>query len=160
MKLATLCYVRRDGRTLMIHRVKKAGDIHAGRWNGLGGKLEPGEMPEACAVREVREESGLEVRGPELRGVLTFPRFAHDEDWYVFVFVCRDFAGELIDSPEGVLRWVDDRDLADLNLWPGDRVFLPLLDGPGIFSGRFVYEGGELVDHEVVVHRSAAPGSG
>ncbi len=152
MKLATLCYVRRNGRTLMLHRLKKAGDIHAGRWNGLGGKFEPGESPEHCAVREVREESGLVVRRPELKGVLTFPRFARDEDWYVFVFVCRDFTGELIDSPEGVLRWVDDRDLLGLNLWPGDRLFLPLLDQPGIFSGRFVYEDGDLVSHELAMH--------
>ena len=61
MKLATLCYVRQGGKTLMIHRVKKLNDIHAGKWNGLGGKLEPGETPEECARREILEESGLQV---------------------------------------------------------------------------------------------------
>ena len=58
MKLATLCYVKHEGRTLMVHRVKKADDIHQGKWNGLGGKLEPGESPEECVIREVREEFG------------------------------------------------------------------------------------------------------
>ena len=107
MKLATLCYVRRDRQTLMIHRIKKANDMHLGKWNGLGGKLNPGESPEECAVREIFEESGLRVRNPQLKGVLTFPAFANDEDWYAFVFVVDNFEGELIDSSEeGVLRWV------------------------------------------------------
>ena len=100
MKLAALVYVRAGGQTLMLHRVKKAQDIHAGKWNGLGGKLEPGETPEACAIREVREESGLEIDPPQWRGLLTFPNFAHGEDWYAFVFVARSFRGTLIDSPE------------------------------------------------------------
>jgi len=152
MKLATLCYVRRDGQTLMIHRVKKANDMHQGKWNGLGGKLNPGETPEECAVREIFEESGLRVHNPQLKGVLTFPAFANDEDWYVFVYLVKDFEGELIDSPEGNLLWVDEIDLMKLNLWEGDPIFLPWLDRPGIFSGKFIYKNGKLVSHEVVHH--------
>lgn len=152
MKLATLCYVRRDGCTLMIHRIKKQNDMHAGKWNGLGGKLEPGETPEECAVREVFEESGLTAHNPELRGFLTFPGFANDEDWYAFVFVIREFSGELIDSPEGVLRWIPDDDLLSLPLWAGDRVFIPWLAQDPFFSGKFVYQSGELVGHSVVFH--------
>ncbi|HMX95423.1 MAG TPA: NUDIX domain-containing protein, partial [Elusimicrobiota bacterium] len=66
MKLATLCYVRRRGRTLMMHRVKMKNDLHAGKWNGLGGKFLPGESPEECVIREVREESGLKIAAPAL----------------------------------------------------------------------------------------------
>lgn len=149
MRLATLCYVRRDGKTLMIHRIKKAGDMHAGKWNGLGGKLEPGETPEECAMREIREESGLEVTGLHLKGFLTFPQFSQGEDWYAFVFVATGSSGQLIDSPEGVLQWVDDDRLLELNLWEGDRIFLPWLDGADFFSGKFVYQGGRLVEHQV-----------
>ena len=69
MKLATLCYVRRGGKTFMMHRIKKQHDMHAGKWNGLGGKLEPGETPEECAVREVHEESGLRIWRPFCLGV-------------------------------------------------------------------------------------------
>ena len=65
MKLATLCYIKRDDQTLMLHRIKKANDMHEGKWNGLGGKFEPGETPEACAIREIYEESGLRVRNPD-----------------------------------------------------------------------------------------------
>jgi 8-oxo-dGTP diphosphatase len=152
MKLATLCYVRRDGQTLMIHRVKKANDMHAGRWNGLGGKLNPGESPEECAIREIYEESGLKVRNPQLKGFLTFPAFSQDEDWYVFVYVVEDIEGELIDSAEGDLRWGDNSDLTTLNLWEGDPIFLPWLDKPGIFSGKFIYKDGRLVSHEDVFY--------
>ena len=73
--LGTLCYLKRDGKTLMLYRNRKANDFHEGKWNGLGGKFEPGESPEACAIREVREESGLEVAAPRLHGMLTFPGF-------------------------------------------------------------------------------------
>ena len=139
MKIATLCYVRYDGKTLMIHRIKKQDDMHAGKWNGLGGKLEPGETPEECAVREIREESGLLVSNLLLKGILTFPVFDSNEDWYTFVFLIRDFKGDLIDSQEGVLRWIGDSELLDLELWEGDRIFIPWLDRPGFFSGKFVY---------------------
>jgi 8-oxo-dGTP diphosphatase len=150
MKLATLCYLRRDGHTLMIHRVKKANDMHAGKWNGLGGKLEPGETPEECVIREVWEEAGLRVECPKFRGMITFPRFSNDEDWYAFVFVIDQFAGELIDSPEGHLKWIPDKEILDLNLWEGDRIFIPWLDRPGFFSGKFVYQDGRLVEHSMV----------
>jgi len=116
MKLATLCYLRKDAHTLMIHRVKKENDMHAGKWNGLSGKLENGETPEECAAREVWEESGLRIKNPHLRAILPFPGFAHDEDWYAFLFVINEFEGCLIDSPEGHLKWIPDPHLMDLNL--------------------------------------------
>jgi 8-oxo-dGTP diphosphatase len=157
MKLATLCYIRRQGKTLMVHRIKKANDMHQGKWNGLGGKLEMGETPEECAVREIKEESGLIVVDPKLKGLLTFPGFANDEDWYAFVFVITDFEGELIDSAEGDLAWVDDSELMNLNLWEGDHIFLPWLEQESFFSGKFVYEEGRLVSHQVVFHGSITP---
>lgn len=149
MKLATLCYVRRNGRTLMLHRVKKKDDVHEGKWNGLGGKFEPGESPEDCVIREIKEESGLSIKSPALKGVLTFPEFSHGEDWYVFVFTASEFSGKLIDSPEGELRWIPDRDLLKLNLWEGDKRFLPLLKRRGHFSGKFHYRNGRLAGWSV-----------
>jgi len=149
MKLATLCYLRQNGQTLMVHRNKKPNDFHMGKWNGLGGKFEPGETPEECARREILEESGLQVKTLALKGLLTFPMFTIYDDWYAFVFVATDFEGSLIESPEGDLCWIDDARLLDLNLWAGDRIFLPWLDRPGFFSGKFIYQNGELVDHSV-----------
>lgn len=152
MKLATLCYVKHNAHTLMLHRVKKENDTHAGKWNGLGGKLDPGESPEECAIREVEEESSLRARNPALRGILTFPRFSKGEDWYVFVFIIREFEGEVRESNEGHLAWIPDDEVIDLNLWEGDRIFLPWLEGPRFFSGKFTYEAGRLVDHRMVFH--------
>ncbi len=154
MKFATLCYVRAHGQTLMLHRIKKANDMHAGKWNGLGGKLIPGETPEECAIREVQEESGLTLINPQWRGILTFPSFANDEDWYAFVFVGTEFTGELIDSAEGVLAWIDDERLPELNLWEGDPIFLQWLEQERFFSGRFLYRDGRLVEHSVVFYPS------
>lgn len=148
-RLATLCYLRRDGCTLMLHRNRKKDDYHKGKYNGLGGKLEPGESPEQCLKREVLEESGLEVLSWRLNGFITFPTFDGTNDWYVFVYTVTDFKGELIDSPEGELHWIPDDEVSTLNLWEGDRVFLPWLEQPGMFSARFVYDGPALLEHTV-----------
>jgi len=150
--LATLVYVRRPGQTLMLHRIKRAEDMHQGKWNGLGGKLEPGESPEMCAIREVYEESGLRIYQPELRGILTFPDFRAGEHWYTFVFVAHTFTGTLIDSAEGMLQWIDNERLLDLPLWEGDRIFLPWLDQERFFSARFVYREGRLCEYDVVFY--------
>jgi 8-oxo-dGTP diphosphatase len=148
MKLATLCYLRNNSRTLMMHRVKRAGDMHYGKWNGLGGKLQAGESPEECVMREVKEESGLIIENPRLKGFLTFPSFDEWDDWYVFVFTAQGFSGELQDTPEGHLEWIDNEKLTALDLWEGDHVFLPWLDKPGMFSAKFIYKNGKLSEHQ------------
>ena len=119
MLLATLCYLKRDGNTLMVYRNKKPNDIHQGKWNGLGGKFEAGETPEECVTREVWEESGLSIRDPKLCGLLMFPKFKGN-DWYVFVFTADYFTGELLgDSPEGKLEWIPDEKVLE---YEGDEM--------------------------------------
>ncbi|HNK64224.1 MAG TPA: 8-oxo-dGTP diphosphatase [Anaerolineales bacterium] len=149
MILATLCYVKHAGHTLMIHRNKRPNDIHKGKWNGLGGKFEAGESPEDCVIREVHEESGLSIRNPKLHGLLTFTNFKGN-DWYVFVFTAREFEGRLLlDVPEGQLEWVRDEDLLTLPLWDSDSVFLPWLLQDRFFSGKFKYDGDRFIEHQV-----------
>jgi 8-oxo-dGTP diphosphatase len=152
LKLGTLIYIRHDQQTLMLHRIKKQNDMHAGKWNGLGGKLEAGESPEACAIRETYEESGLQMIDPVLRGMITFPGFDGEDDWYTFLFTCDTFTGKLIDSNEGVLQWIDNDKLFDLNLWEGDKIFLRWLEQPAFFSGWMKYVDGKLVEHSVVFY--------
>lgn len=152
MKLATLCYIRKNGKTLMLHRVKKANDMHHGKWNGLGGKMIPGETPEECAFREIEEESGLQAIKLELKGFITFPHFDGNEDWYVFVFLVDEFEGELRDSAEGMLEWIDNKTIHKLNLWEGDRIFLPWLDQAHIFSAKFDYQSGHLKSYHVIFY--------
>lgn len=144
MKLATLCYLRDEDMTLMLYRNRKPNDTHKGKWNGLGGKLEAGETPEECAIREVQEESGYISTNLVLKGMITFPMFDGVDDWYVFVFEINEFHGEIIDSPEGELSWIANDKVLDLNLWEGDRIFLPWLKEKKFFSARFSYIKGEL----------------
>lgn len=152
MTLTTLCYLERDGRTLMLHRVKKQADVHEGKWNGLGGHVEQGETPEECIIREFREESGLTLKSPRLRGVLTFPLFDGMEDEYTFLFTATEFSGELIDSSEGILEWVESSKISGLNLWEGDRVFFHWLEDGRFFSGKLIYEQGKLTGYDVVFY--------
>ncbi|MBI2871086.1 MAG: 8-oxo-dGTP diphosphatase [Candidatus Omnitrophica bacterium] len=150
--LTTLCYVKKGGKTLMLHKNKKPGDVHQGKWNGLGGKFFPGETPEECAKREVWEESGLTIRNPILRGVLTYPMFLHGSDEYVFIFTATKFSGRLIDSPEGDLKWVQDSRLMELSLWEGDPLFWEWMKDGRFFSGKMVYRGERLLRHEVTFY--------
>ena len=151
MKLATLCYVidkKRDA-TLMINRVKKKNDYHLGKWNGLGGKFEIGESPEECAKREIKEESGLILENLNLKGFITFPLFDGNEDWYVFLFTSDEFSGNLIDSSEGNLEWISNDKLTTLNLWEGDKYFIPWLFEDKFFSAKFIYKNGQYINHQV-----------
>ena len=149
MKLATLLYVMKDDHTLMIYRNKKENDYHEGKWNGLGGKFEPGETPEECAVRELEEESGLIAEDVEMKGIITFPLFDGQDDWYVFVFVIKNFEGELIDSNEGDLEWIPNDKLKELNLWGGDSIFIDWLFEDKFFSSKFNYVDGKFIDYSV-----------
>lgn len=149
MKLATLCYIKYNGSTLMLHRVKKKNDMHEGKWNGLGGKFEPGESPEECVIREVKEESGLAIQKPKMHGFITFPAFDGFEDWYVFVFTADKFHGDLIESHEGILKWIPDNELFNLNLWEGDRTFIEWLSQDRFFSAKFNYKDGKLINYSV-----------
>lgn len=151
MKLATLCYVidKKNNKTLMLLRNKKKNDYHQGKWNGLGGKFEPGESPEECAVREIKEESGLDVSSPKLCGFITFPLFDMVDDWYVFVFTFEKFSGKLINSKEGKLEWIKNDELDSLNLWDGDKIFMKWLSQDKYFSAKFNYQDGKFIDYTV-----------
>jgi 8-oxo-dGTP diphosphatase len=129
--LATLAYVMSpDGRqVLMIHRNRRAGDLHWGKYNGLGGKLARDEDVVAGLRREVREEAGLECEELVFRGTLSWPGFGKNgEDWFAFVFRVEHWTGTpRSDNPEGTLQWVDVDRILELPLWEGDRYFLPLV---------------------------------
>lgn len=148
-RLTTLAYVRNGADTLMLRRGPRH-DPTQGKWNGLGGKLDASESPEQCMRREVAEEAGLRVVAAQLKGIITFPSSGDEPDVYTFVYLVTRYEGEPRSSAEGDLFWVRTDALAELQLWEGDRQFLPWLDRPGWFSARFVYSEGRFVGHEVV----------
>jgi 8-oxo-dGTP diphosphatase len=152
MKLATLCYLFNGNKVLMINRNKRENDMHLGKWNGLGGKFNPGETPEECVVREVYEESGLLIKNPELKGFLTFPAFDDEEDWYVFVFTAKEFSGQLRESDEGELEWIAWEKIFNLPLWEGDKYFLEWLNQDRFFSAKFIYKNSKYITHSVVFY--------
>ena len=145
-RLTTLCYLERNGAYLILHRTKKVHDENGDKWIGVGGKFEPGESPEECALREVREETGLTMLKPKFRGIVTFV----SDEWgveYMHLFVCTDFTGDLIECDEGDLVWLPKRELLGKKMWAGDKIFLKALDErEDFFSLKLVYRGEELVE--------------
>jgi 8-oxo-dGTP diphosphatase len=145
MKNTTLCYIERDGRYLMLHRVKKENDLNRDKWIGLGGKFEENESPEECMLREVWEESGLSLTSWRCRGIVTFVSDAWEGE-QMFLFTSDGFGGEAGVCDEGDLEWVDKSALLKLNLWEGDLIFLRLLDeNAPFFLLKLRYEGEVLV---------------
>lgn len=127
MFLTTLCYIEKDDCYLMLHRVKKENDLNHDKWIGVGGKFEAEEMPEECMMREVKEETGLTLTSYRARGVITFI----SNEWgteYMHLFTADQFTGEITDCDEGELVWVPKKEIKDLKLWEGDKIFLRLLD--------------------------------
>ena len=139
MILSTLCYIEKDNQVLMLHRTKKSIDPNRGKWIGVGGKLEPNESPDECIIREVYEETGLHIQ-PQLRGILTFilPKW---ENELTFLYTSNNFEGTLKECNEGQLQWIDRNKVLDLNLWEGDKHFLPkLLESNDFFTMKLVYD--------------------
>ena len=148
--VATLGYVlSEDGKhVLMLHRNTRPDDIHLGKYNGLGGKIEADEDVLTCMQREIREEAGIECLAMNLRGTLSWPGFGKQgEDWLGFIFLITKFSGTpLTHNPEGRLEWVELEQLHTLPMWDGDRLFLPMVfDGdPRPFHGVMPYKDGQM----------------
>ena len=147
MRYTTLCYLENPaGEYLMLHRVKKENDCNRDKWIGIGGKFLDGESPEECALREIREETGLTVTGYRYRGIVTFVSDRWETE-YMHLFTADRFIGNIIECDEGDLEWVKKKDVLKLPMWEGDRIFLDLIerDDP-FFSLKLVYKGDRLID--------------
>ena len=154
MRNTCLCYIENNSCYLMMHRVKKQIDENKNKWIGIGGKFEEAESPEDCAVREIREETGLRFSTQELRyrAVVTFV----SDEWgteYMHLFTASADEEKLSSlrmekDAEGVLEWVPISDVARLPIWEGDKIFLQLLveDSP-FFSLKLEYQGDTLISH-------------
>ena len=146
-----LVYLTSRGKVLLIR--KSRGRLHEGEWIGLGGKLEPGEDPVSSAVQEFREESGLILSDPMLRG--TFIWIDEVRCGIVHIVTATRWNGALSESDEGELRWHSVSDLPTLDgLARHQRLFLDrlLLDDDHFYSGIAVYQ-----SNKMIVYRATAP---
>ena len=142
---SSLCYIERDGKYLMLHRVKKENDANHDKWIGVGGKFEEGESPEDCVRREALEETGLTLTDFSYRGIVTFVSDKWEGE-FMHLFTATGFEGNIRECDEGVLEWISKEDLMRLPMWEGDRIFLELIAQPGpFFSLKLQYEGEKLV---------------
>ncbi len=148
--LATLGYVLSQDKksVLLVNRSKRKQDIHYGKFNGLGGKLEPGEDVVSGMVREIREESDIESVDIVLRGTINWPGFGNDgEDWFGFIFRIDSWTGTpLTENDEGYLQWISLEQLDGTNMWESDRAWLSMIfdEDRRIFHGIAPFEHGKM----------------
>ena len=156
-ELTTLCYIEQDNKYLMLHRVKKQNDINKDKYIGVGGHFEYGESPDECLLREVKEETGLTLLSYKTRGIVTFiygdPDIPEERVVeYMHLYTADRFEGEQIECSEGELIWIDKKDVYDLPVWEGDKIFFRLLEERrDFFSLKLVYDkDGTLIFYETV----------
>ncbi len=142
---ANLCFIVKDGRVLLIRKKRGLG---AGKINGPGGKVEPGETALESAIRETQEEIGVTPREIEERGVLHF-QFIDGYSLQCVVFVARDFDGEPIETVEAAPLWFDLDAIPFDEMWADDRHWLPRTLRGGSFDGWFVFDGDAMLSHDV-----------
>lgn len=146
MRNTTLCHIEKNGRYLMLHRVKKENDLNRDKWVGIGGKFEDKESPEEANLRETLEETGLTLKNAEYRGIVTFVSDKWETE-YMHIFYADKFEGTVKECDEGELCWVNKKDIFSLPIWEGDNIFLRLLDEKTpFFSLKLEYTGEKLVN--------------
>lgn len=146
MRLTSLAYIEKDDKYLMLHRTKKENDQSHDKWLGIGGKFEKDETPDECMIREVKEETGLDVLKYRFAGVVTFLSDIYETE-YMFLFVVTGYKGQLKECSEGDLAWVEKSQIPKLYIWEGDQLFLERMQQSDRFFSMMVrYEGDDLAD--------------
>jgi 8-oxo-dGTP diphosphatase len=146
MRNTTLCHIEKDGKYLMLHRIKKENDLNHDKWVGIGGKFEDKESPEECNFRETLEETGLTLKSYKYCGIVTFVSDIWETE-YMHIFYSNDFVGELKSCDEGELCWVDIKEIYNLPIWEGDKIFLRLIEEKSpFFSLKLEYQGDTLIN--------------
>lgn len=144
---ATLVFVIRGGQVLLIHKKRGLG---AGKINGPGGRIDPGETSLQCAIREVQEELHITPLGVEARGILCF-QFVDGLSIHCEVFTATDCMGEPQETEEARPCWTPLDQIPYEHMWADDRIWLPQLLAGQRFEGRFLFDGERLLAHELVI---------
>ena len=147
-KLFTLCFVLQPTKILL--GMKKRG-FGAGRWNGFGGKVQPGEVIEQAARRECKEEAGIEMGDLKKHGVITFEFQGNPDLLEVHVYSTATFTGEPVESEEMRPQWFETSTIPYNEMWADDIYWLPLLLEGKTFTGTFLFGPGDSVLSHTVV---------
>lgn len=142
---ATLLFVMRNGKMLLIHKKKGLG---AGKINGPGGRIEPGESPQMAAVREVQEELLVTPIGVRKAGELMF-HFTDGFSIHGYVFTAQDCDGEPQETNEATPLWVSVSDIPYDRMWADDRLWIPWMLRGEKFIGRFIFHDDTMLDSEI-----------
>lgn len=138
--LATLIYATHQGKVLMLYRHKEP-NLHL--WIAPGGKIDAKESPRECALRELREETGLQAKEPQLRAIVTEISPIPDWQWLMFIYRVEVESREIVgDLREGRLQWFDVDEVSSLPIPQADAIFYPFVmaaDGPPV-ELKFVYD--------------------
>ena len=143
---ATLCFLIQDGQILLIRKKRGLG---AGKINGPGGRIEPGEKPHECAVRETSEEVGLTPLNVQNRGELHF-QFADGYSLHCAVFVAHEFTGDLIETDEALPIWTPLDSIPYDEMWADDIHWLPGVIAGGTFRGYFHFDGEKMLSKHLL----------
>lgn len=143
--VATLMFVVRGGEILLIEKKRGHG---AGKVNGPGGKIDEGETPLECAVRETEEELHISVKDAQKAGELWF-QMSDYPSILCHVFIGSEYEGVPTETEEAVPLWVPLDAIPYNRMWEDDIHWLPLvLEGKGIL-GKFVFDGERMVSKEI-----------
>ncbi len=143
---ATLCFLIQYGQILLIRKKRGLG---AGKINGPGGRIEPGEEPHECAVRETSEEVGLTPLNVQNRGELHF-QFADGYSLHCAVFVAHEYTGELIETDEALPIWTPLDSIPYDEMWADDIHWLPGVIQGGTFRGYFHFDGETMLSKHLL----------
>jgi len=144
---ATLLFIVREEKILLIHKKRGFG---AGKINGPGGKVDPGETPLESALRETFEELGIKPMGTQASGELHF-QFRDGFSLHCTVFLAHDFEGEPQETDEALPFWISLDAIPYDKMWADDRHWLPLLIRGAHFAGYFEFDGEQLLSREIIV---------
>lgn len=142
---ATLMFIIRDGQVLLIHKKRGFGK---GKINGPGGKIDPGETPRECAIRETQEELCITPLGVKDAGLLHF-QFIDGHSIYGHVFTATDFEGTPTETDEAIPLWQPIDNLPYDKMWEDDHTWIPHMLAGQRFSGRYIFDGDHMLDLEV-----------
>lgn len=146
-----LVYLLRNPSEVLL--IFKKRDFGKGKWNGPGGKLNPGEMIEGAAKREVAEETGYIVNELQKVGYIDFiwPEELKHQNQRTFIYLCLDFSGQLTETEECLPQWFKIKDLPFDKMWPDDKYWLlDALSGKEIKMRFYFDENNNLENFEKI----------